>query len=710
MNPKDLIAKLKSLEGLSHDEKSALIDLLNTKKKYGIVWEEKPEAVEAQLRTELPVLVEVPERRISRPPAPSEGGGGETKEATGKMPGDTRESTASFVIPEGELYSAQEAAQGGETAQTPFRDEKGPEGDKKEGDDKGPENADAAAVTLPLRERTRDGAAPNHILIEGDNLHALTALSFTHEGRVDVIYIDPPYNTGNKDFKYNDSFVDREDSYRHSKWISFMHKRLLLARRLLKDTGVIFISIDDNEQAQLKLLCDEVFGEENFISDVIWQSRKSVSNDTFISLNHNYTLIYARDMTLQRKENFRLPISSERFENLDNDPRGPWVADPFDAPNVRPNLTYPILNPNTNQEHLPPRGRCWRTTKEEYERLYDDNRIVFGKTGNTKPQLKRFLDFAQQRGATPISIWSDIETTTNGTQLLELILGEKLFTNPKPLELVTRILKLSTKTDRNYIVLDFFAGSGTTLHATMQLNAEDGGSRQCILVTNNESNICEEVTYERNKRVIQGYTNSKGVAVPGLGGNNLRYYRTAFVPAAKTEANKRALTAAATDLLCIKEDCYTEITGSEGFNPAQCRLFTNEAGRVLAVVYYSRRFAQTVAQLTAWIAGRGPGLPPAPSEGGGENPKLEKGGEDPKRSTPSPSGRVGEGPVRLYAFSPEKETLLEDFAPVADRVEAIPLPEAIYNAYRATFRSLKLDQKKAEAVAEDVVMQNELGL
>ena len=513
---------------------------------------------------------------------------------------------------------------------------------------------------------------PNHILIEGDNLHALTALSFTHKSAIDVIYIDPPYNTGNKDFKYNDRFIDKEDNYRHSKWLSFMSKRLLIAKELLTEKGLIFISIDDNENAQLKLLCDEIFGEENLISDVIWQSRKSVSNDTFVSLNHNYTLIYSKDLKHLNKSDFRLPAQSAKFENPDNDPRGPWVADPFDAPNLRPNLTYAIFNPNNGKEYWPPKGRCWRTTESEYFKFLEEKRIVFGKKGNTKPQLKRFLDFAEDKGATPISIWNDIETTTNGTQQLEDILGSKMFTNPKPIGLLDRILKLSTNLEREVTILDFFAGSGTTLHATMQLNAEDGGNRQCILVTNNENNICEEVTYERNKRVIQGYTNAKGVHVDGLTNNNLRYYKCDYVPSAKTEANRRRLTEASTDLLCIKENCYIDITKENKLNSKLCRLYTNGQGKYMALIYHSRNQQDVNEQMSDVIANL--------------DNLTEK--------------------VKLYGFSPEIEVLLEDFYDVKDKVHAVPLPDAIYNAYRSTFKSINLGKRK-KAEAEETASQLE---
>ena len=502
----ELISKLKTLEGLTDEERANLIGLLRSHKKYGLVWEDKPEEVEKLLEEQIPVFQEVKERAI-----------------------------------------------------------------------------------------LNDADAPNHILIEGDNLHALTALSFTHAGKIDVIYIDPPYNTGHKDFIYNDNFVDADDGYRHSKWLSFMHRRLQIAKRLLSSKGMIFVSIDDNEDAQLKLLCDEIFLNRNKVSDIIWQSRKSVSNDTFVSMNHNYTLVYAKDITMWDKSEFRLPSNTEAFENRDNDPRGPWVADPFDAPNIRPNLTYAIINPNTGEEFWPPKGRCWRTTKEQYQEFLADNRIVFGKKGTSKPQLKRFQDFAMAKGETPTSIWNDIETTTNGTQLLQNIFnGEKVFSNPKPVELIKRIMILIGK--KNLSILDFFAGSGTTLHATMQLNAEDGGHRQCIMVTNNENNICEEVTYERNKRVIEGYTTPRGVEVEGLKQNNLRYYKTNFVGRERTRPNMRALVNASTDLLCIKEDLYEEkkTFGQWTLKPQYVRYFDNGTKHMLII--YREELVDEIAE------------------------------------------------------------------------------------------------------------------
>ena len=367
-----------------------------------------------------------------------------------------------------------------------------------------------------------------NFLLEGDNLHSLKLLEKTHKGRVDVIYIDPPYNTGHKDFIYDDAFVDKQDGYSHSKWISFMEKRLRTAHILLKPEGTIFISIDDNEYANLKLLCDEIFGEENMISDIIWNSRKSVSNDAVVSLNHNYTLVYTRNINEFNKVKhlFKLADSGEGFSNPDNDPRGPWKADPFDAPAIRPNLTYEIENPKTGEKFLPPAGRHWRTEQSKYLELLADNRIVFGKTGKSKPQQKRFLSEAQEKGTTPKSLWDDCGTATDGTKELQDLFGNKVFDTPKPTTLIKKIIDLAG--DKNSIILDFFAGSGTTGQAVLDMNAEDNGNRKFILCTNNDGEICSEVTYPRMKTVISGKRADNSIYSDGRKAN-LKYYRTDFV-------------------------------------------------------------------------------------------------------------------------------------------------------------------------------------
>ncbi len=456
---------------------------------------------------------------------------------------------------------------------------------------------------IPILEEVKekairsDDGKPTHILIEGDNYHALSCLNYTHRGKIDVIYIDPPYNTGSDGFTYKDKRilteypdgtpVPKEHPLRHSYWLSFMSKRLELAKNLLSDKGVIFISIDDNEQANLKLLCDIVFGEENFIADVIWNSRKSVSNDAIISINHNHTLIYVKNFPRfnEVKKQFKLIDKGEGFANPDNDPRGLWKADPFDCPGVRPNLTYKIRNPNTGIDFLPPKGRCWRTGEKEYNDFLADNRIVFGKTGESKPQLKRFLFEAQEKGLTPKSIWDDCGTATNGTQEIQDIFGNKIFDTPKPTELIKKIIQLSTINLRSSVILDFFAGSGTTMHAVMKLNEEDGGKRQCILVQQKEgdNNICENITYERNRRVMQGYTNAKGEQVAGLG-NSMKYYKTAFVGKNAsnnaTDTDRVELSLKAGYLLALGENTLEEIITHKSY-----QIFSDENGHFTAVYF-----------------------------------------------------------------------------------------------------------------------------
>ena len=348
-----------------------------------------------------------------------------------------------------------------------------------------------------------------NIFIEGENLDVLKVLQKSYFNSIKMIYIDPPYNTGN-DFVYNDNFKQdlkdyqeksgeldeegklklafkknsKENGHFHSKWLNMMLPRLHLAKNFLKDDGVIFISIDDNEQAQLKLLCDEVFGEENFIADVIWNSTKSVTNTALISVSHTYTLIYAKniDYYIKNREKFRLPEDGEGFSNPDNDPRGEWKADPFQVGGWRPNQQYEIVNPKTGKVYTPNEGASWKNDYEKYQELVKDNRIIFGKTGDGAPLRKRFKWEAEERGKVTKTIWDDVETTTNGTQLLKKMFdGTAVFSNPKPIGLLQRILSLSTEKNSNDIILDFFSGSGTTAHAIMELN-KDGGNRKFIVV------------------------------------------------------------------------------------------------------------------------------------------------------------------------------------------------------------------------------------
>ena len=348
-----------------------------------------------------------------------------------------------------------------------------------------------------------DNGGQMNFLIEGDNLASLKLLEKTHKGRIDLIYIDPPYNTGNKDFVYDDSFVDSNDTFRHSKWLSFMEKRLQIARNLLSEKGVIFISIDDNEQAQVKLMCDSIFGADNFIAQIIWERAFAPVNlKKHFSESHDYIVCFAKN--LQNAICNGLTRNNEndsRYSNPDNDARGSWTSSDMTVGPAVPEKIYTITTPG-GKKLTPASGRCWLFTQKRYQEMLADNRIWFGLDGNNMPRVKKFLSEVKQ-GITPMTIWkyTEVGHSQNATKELKNIFdGESKFTYPKSIRLLQRIVGLYG--DKYSTILDFFAGSGTTGHAVMKLNAEDGGSRKFILCTNNENNICRDVTYERIKRVI----------------------------------------------------------------------------------------------------------------------------------------------------------------------------------------------------------------
>lgn len=603
MNKTDLIQKVKALEGLSQDERAYLIELVNTKKKYGLVWEDKPEEVEEQLRENLPVLKEVKDKAIIN----------------------------------GEEH-------------------------------------------------------PNHILIEGDNLHALTALTFTHEGKIDVIYIDPPYNTGNKDFKYNDTFVDKEDSYRHSKWLSFMNKRLKIARQLLSEKGVIFISIDENECYQLKLLCDEIFGQGNFIADHIWKSKSGGAGDaSFIATDTENILAYAKNKLKLEIQNDSEATVTTSYNRTEPDGRR-YSLDRLDKQSLgyQETLDFPITGPDGVVyvvEHKDPGNKVarWRwgqkTVIDRYDELVFENGYVYTKNYEKESAKPRNLLVEERFG----------RTRTGKTELYSIV-GANDFSAPKPSRLISYLIKLIPS--NNSIILDFFAGSGTTLQAIMQLNSIDDGNRIGIICTNNENAICENVTYPRIFNVINGYESKgnsqvelfeesltltklkkadkilqqvndvkkenderysnikvevkdnsiivwgeskKGELIKGLTNNNLRYYKSEFVSREPSLKNKRELTQLATELLCIKEDCYTE----QKINIKQARLFANSKVTLL-ILFDDHIIPQAV--------------------------EFIKGIEAPE--------------IKVYVFSMGSDPYTEDFAEVLDKVTLCALPDAIYKAYQ----------------------------
>ena len=368
-----------------------------------------------------------------------------------------------------------------------------------------------------------DNGGQMNFVIEGDNLASLKLLAKTHKGKIDLIYIDPPYNTGSKDFIYDDVYVDKTDLFSHSKWLSFMKPRLEAMRDLLSNkNGVIFISIDDNEQAALKLLCDEIFGYNCFVTDAIWRSSDNSNNNSLkFSEDYNHTLIYSKSPTW--KPNFiNDPNKRKHFKNPDNDPRGPWFdGNPVNNPGWRPNLQFDIIAPNGNVIKHPKNG--WRWSRETIDEKLKTGELRFSKDGT---RLIRRTYLNEMGGLTPSNLWIDLETTSHTRRAkydLKKIFPEikvtDLFSTPKPTALIEYILDLATNTKS--IILDCFAGSGTTGHAVLKYNAEhENSNRHFILCTNNENNICRDVTYERIKRVIdkEEYAAS------------LKYYKVDYVP------------------------------------------------------------------------------------------------------------------------------------------------------------------------------------
>ncbi|PSF13091.1 site-specific DNA-methyltransferase [Marinobacter fuscus] len=387
-------------------------------------------------------------------------------------------------------------------------------------------NAPIAKTLRPVRGESLNFDITKNLFIEGDNLEALKLLQENYLGRVKLIYIDPPYNTG-RDFVYADDFSESSDEFLqrsnqkdssgnrlvanttsngrfHSDWLSMMHSRLQLARNLLSEDGVIFISIDDNEQANLKRLCDEVFGSQNFVNTIIWEKRYSPQNAVkWFSESHDFILVYAKDkLNWYPRLLERSADMNARYKNPDNDPRGVWKPEnaTAQAGHGTKSQFYEITAPN-GKTHTLPNGRCWVYTKEVFEKMVADNRIWFGNDGNNVPAVKRFLSEVKQ-GTACQTIWkySEVGHNQEGKKEVNQLFPEAtVFETPKPVRLLKRVLHLATEADS--IILDFFAGSATTAHAAMQLNADDGGNRKVISVQ------LPEATEENSTAWKAGYQN-----------------------------------------------------------------------------------------------------------------------------------------------------------------------------------------------------------
>jgi adenine-specific DNA-methyltransferase len=486
-------------------DKSRLIEevrRLSTRKKYGLVWEDKPEDVVERCKTELPVLEEVEERAIEN-----------------------------------------------------------------------------------------DLSLPTNFIIEGDNYHALSVLNYTHAGQIDAIYADPPYNTGAKNWIYNNDYVDGNDSFRHSKWLCFMERRLRLAKTLLKKDGIIVVTIDDYEIATLTLLMNEIFGEENHLGTVVIknnpQGRSSVSG---FQVSHEYALFYARG---QEARISRLARTQEQIDRYgEQDAIGPFEWRNFRAQysTESPKMKYPIfVKKDCSDFRLPkmkwnqtrqsydlleqpdeteiislpidPNGRerTWKWSKETVQEVKDTQMGVrLDRDGNPSVYFKGRM---KDDGMLPYTIWDkpDYSASTMGANLLASMIGAKKFDYPKSLYAVMDSLRVLTS-NKNATILDFFAGSGTTGHAVMELNKEDEGKRRYILCTNNENGIAENVTYERIKKVVSGYADKEGILT------NIRYFKTLFVPKSDvSDDTRRSLIEKSTKMLCVKESTFKKVTDNKKF-------------------------------------------------------------------------------------------------------------------------------------------------
>jgi len=495
---------------------------------------------------------------------------------------------------------------------------------------------------LPILKRVKgkeinepkNNALEDNILIEGDNYHALTVLNYTHQEKIDVIYIDPPYNTGNQDFKYNDKYVDREDGFRHSKWLNFMEKRLNLAKDLLKKTGAIFISIDDNEQSQLKILCDKIFGEENFVAVFPRLVKKGGKSTDYVSKSNDYVLLYfkSNDATLIQIEHIDVGFKhkDEFFEE-----RGFYKLNQtldYDSIQYSRSLDYKIViddeelfpggvSKTEMDERIirnPVRDFCWRWSRGLFEFGLQNGFIVVKKFKNKKSRIytktyqnamisknqegKYFVEITpRSKPVSTIDFVDNIFSNDGAKKELKNIFGDVQFDYPKPTSLIKHLLKISA--NRDSTIVDFMAGSGTTGHAVLELNKEDGGNRKFILCTNNELNgyekelrekglsekeiekygICQKVTYPRLEKVIKGYKkNGNGDEMAGLGGN-LQYFRTALIKDTKNKAQVRIdLTQKCTEMLCVKENIFNLETEKEDY-----KIFSSNKGNEFLCVYYN---------------------------------------------------------------------------------------------------------------------------
>jgi len=522
-------------------------------------------------------------------------------------------------------------------------------------EDKPEDIADICEKELPVlteiksKEIKYSKKEPTHLIIEGDNYHSLYTLNFTHKKNIDVIYIDPPYNTGNNTWRYNNNFVDKEDRFKHSKWLSFMHKRIKLAKRLLSDEGIFVCAIDEYEIASLKLMLDKIFGEANRIGLVtVVHNPKGRNLSKFFSSNSEFMLVYAKKISMAKFND--VAIDEDKIASFDlSDNEGKYRLEPYIRIRTtwlrtnKPKNYYPIyvskdlkditLKHNDNYFKILPKtsdGKdySWKNISSTFNRLNKNGYFCAIKENNN---IKIFHKYREKQVFKNVWTNKKYHSEFNGTNLLKKILGENCFDYPKSIFLMEDIFKIISK--RNSIILDFFAGSGTTGHAVLKLNDEDNGKRQFIICTNNENNICEDVTYPRIKKVIDGYNETKGIPA------NVKYYRTDFVPNILTDNDKRTLVLQSTELLCIAENTFEVVRECNKFDFS---IFKNSKQHT-AIIYDEDYIINCCDEINKI------------------NPKAK---------------------LVIYVFSYDHTYEDDDFKTLKVNFKVKPIPEAIINVYR----------------------------
>jgi adenine-specific DNA-methyltransferase len=509
--------------------------------------------------------------------------------------------------------------------------------------------------------------AVNHVFIEGDNYHALSVLNYTHKKKVDLIFIDPPYNTGNKSWIYNNSYVEKDDRFRHSKWLSFMSKRLKLAKNLLKDDGIIVVTIDDYELYTLGLLMDDIFFEQNRIGVLVVESNpRGRTTNKFFATSHEYWLVYAKNIEKANIENLPLTEEQANLFHLEDDVSRYRLL-PFrrsgglSTPKERPNSFYPIyFDKKTNKidikkfkgaiEIFPVdtsgRDRVWRQTRPSLMEAVNRGDMVIKKNGNG---YTVYMKDRIKAGRKPKTVWINpkYDASSHGTVLVDKILNRrKSFDYPKSLYSVLDSLSVLVNSKKEAIILDFFAGSGTTGHAVLELNKRDSGKRQFILCTDDQDNngsgttIAKDICYPRIKKAIEGFS-FKNKKFESLGGN-LKYFKTSFVANVKTDNDKRIFTNKSAEMLCLAEKTFDKIVNKKG----QFALYQNNE-QITGIIYdedYINDFKQEIEKF--------------------------------KKS------------IVVYVFSYDHTYSEEDFLDIKNLVKVKPIPEVILNVYRKIYKDL----------------------